>query len=235
MAEPYKDYLDGHALLERFKAIAPASLKHCQNVASMCEAVAIELPDLDRELLKVAALYHDVGKLMHPQYFSENQNGGGNPHDELDPHISYLIITRHVSDSAALLAQYHFPQEVIDIVMQHHGNSVVQSFFDKADTTEETNFRYKWDPPQTTEAAILMVADRIEATAKSRYASGKLDKEGRGEFVHRVIEELIEDDQLDRIAVGVLKVLRRVIPRELDSLYHKRVDFEEEAKAGKKK
>lgn len=219
-----KTFLDpDHPLMERFKVLAPASVKHCQNVASMCDAVANELPDIDKEKLHLAATYHDVGKLLCPRFFSENQDDEKNPHDDLSPKISYELITRHVGDSAALLAQHRFPYEVIDIVLEHHGNSVVKAFANKAKGEDDENYRYKWNPPSTIEAAILMVCDVCEAKAKSLSQSGKLGDPG--ELVDGVITDLNDDDQVDILNFGVSKVLSKVLTRELQSLYHKRVDY----------
>ena len=230
-ASKYKSWLDGsHPLLERFKLLAPASFKHCQNVASMADAVANELPEVDRELLKVAAIFHDVGKVMNPDHFIENQNGSDNPHDDLDPHVSYHLITRHVSDSAALLAQHHCSPEVIDIVLQHHGSTVVKYFYRVSKAKDDEAYRYKWDAPQSVEAAILLVTDVVEAAARSMHESGKLDalEGGRAEFVENFVKDLEEDGQLDNIRVRVLKAIKRVLPRELDALFHKRIDYPEE-------
>lgn len=225
-------YEDTHPLLERFRSVAPASLKHCQNVASMCATVASSLPQVNKELLHVAALYHDVGKLLSAQYFCENQIGE-DLHKDLPPRVSYEIITRHVSDSAALLVAHDFPPEVIKVILQHHGTSVVRYFQQKDLVGDEENFRYKWSVPDNLEAAILMIADVVEATAKSYFTNGKLTDDHET-FIAEIIDRLVEDGQLDILNYGVARVIKKQLPRELESLYHKRVDYEETKKEGKK-
>ena len=234
MTTDYSKYLDqGHPLLERFKNTAPASLKHCQNVYSICESVCTELPEINKDVLRVAALYHDVGKLMAPKFFTENQDGD-NPHDNLEPNISYQMITRHVSDSAALLVQYGFPIEIIQVVLQHHGTKVVEYFYNKAQkdniSANEENYRYKLQIPQSTEAVVLMIVDIIEATAKSLNSAGKLATMDRKQFVRETIQELSTDRQLDNVRHGILMTLEEIIPRELDSIFHKRIDYDEAKK-----
>ena len=117
-------------LLDKFRDLAPGTFKHSQNVVNMCETVAVEL-GLNVDLIKCAALYHDCGKMNNPLYFAENQ-GDKNIHDELDPQMSYQIITRHVGDSIIHLLQIpDLPREVIDIISQHHGDTVLQAFHNK--------------------------------------------------------------------------------------------------------
>jgi cyclic-di-AMP phosphodiesterase PgpH len=223
----YKQFLDGHELHEQFKMLAPASLKHCQNVAELCKSVASELPEdeIDIDLLFIAALYHDVGKMLQPQYYIENQGSGDNPHDKLDPYVSYQLITRHVSDSAALLAMHGFPLDVIQVVLQHHGNSVTKPFRAKAKNADKEHFRYKWPVPQSNEAAILMVVDVIEAAARAMYNSDKVDRSQIKKKLMGLIEELIEDDQIGYLRVKHLKRIKEVITRELETIYHDRMDY----------
>jgi putative nucleotidyltransferase with HDIG domain len=227
--EDYKQYLDSdYPLLEKFREIAPGSFKHSQNVADMCELIAKEL-NLDGNLMKVAGLYHDVGKMLNPQMFTENQDKD-NPHDKLDPTISYQVISRHLSDSVLILFNYNFPVEIIKIISQHHGNTIVKYFYDRSKSKIEDNYRYKCKQPETDEAAILMIVDSVEATARSLAGvNGKMeDPEKRHAVVDNTIMKLEEDGQLDNIKVGVLKVIRKVLYRELDSLYHRRVTYPED-------
>jgi len=226
--EDYKQYLESDfPLLEKFREIAPGSFKHSQNVADMCELIAKEL-SLDQNMMKVAGLYHDVGKMLNPQMFSENQDEE-NPHDKLEPNVSYQIISRHLSDSILILFNYDFPVEIIKIISQHHGNTVVKYFFDKSKSKIEDNYRYKCKQPETDESAILMIVDSVEATARSLSTNGKMETpEKRHTVVDNIIMRLEEDGQLDNIKVGVLKVIRKVLYKELDSLYHRRVAYPED-------
>jgi len=227
--EDYKQYLESDfPLLEKFREIAPGSFKHSQNVADMCELIAKEL-NLDGNLMKVAGLYHDVGKMINPQMFTENQDEK-NPHDKLEPNISYQIISRHIGDSVLILFNYDFPVEIIKMISQHHGNTVIRYFYDRSKSKIEDNYRYKCKQPETDEAAILMIVDSVEATARSlSTVNGKMESpDKRHAVVDNIIMRLEEDGQLDNIKVGVLKVIRKVLYRELDSLYHRRVAYPEE-------
>ena len=175
--EIQKKFFDpSFSLLEKFREIAPGSYKHCQNVSNICESVAAEL-GLNTDLLKCAALYHDIGKMNNPKYFSENQGDTKNPHDDILPEVSYLIVSKHVGDSVLLLLEIEdMPRQVIEIVSQHHGNTVLQAFFNKSKDDVEDHFRYRCSKPKTTEAAVLMIIDSVEATAKALFNNTKEDE-----------------------------------------------------------
>jgi len=214
-------------MLESFREKAPGTFKHCQNVVSICESIAIEL-SLDVDMMRCVSLYHDIGKIYFPEFFSENQDGK-NPHDNLDPFMSYHIITRHVGDSVLLLLQIEdIPRIVIEIISQHHGNTVLRYFYEKSGSTIDAKWRYKGKSPDTTEAAILMIVDSVEATARSLFNAGQLsDSESRKNVVKTTIERLVDDNQLDNMTIGVLKVVRNVLVKELDTIYHKREVYTE--------
>ena len=170
----YKEFLE-HPLLEAFKAAAPGTVKHSEQTAGLAEAIAAELPGTDKELLKLAALFHDVGKMKHPLHFTENQDEH-NIHDDLKPAMSYQLVSRHASDTAEILLQNDFPSEVIKVAMQHHGTTIIMPFFEKSDKKNPEAFRYKTTKPETTEACILMICDGIDAAARSLFLAGKLNK-----------------------------------------------------------
>lgn len=223
-----KELVDvNHPLMEKFKEAAPGTFRHCQNVSSLCESISKEL-DLDLDVMRTAALLHDIGKINLPNYFSENQTDGKNPHDELDPFISYLILTKHVGDSVMILLQDGVPLDIIEIIAYHHGNTVLKSIANKSPKTDENSFRYKCKIPPTTEAAVLMITDSIEATARSLHNQGKLKNGEKRKVVESTVARLMEDGQLDEMKVGTLKVIKRVIIRELESIYHERVPYDEE-------
>ncbi len=213
-------------LLDKFREIAPGSYKHCQNVASMCETIASEL-DLNIDLLKAAALYHDIGKLNNPLYFSENQVTGTNIHDTLDPYMSYNIITRHVGDGILYLLQVEdMPHEVIEIISQHHGNTIVQAFYINGEP--EDKFRYKCSKPESNEALILMIVDSVEATAKALFNSNEKDENKKliSKAIEGTTERLTKDHQLDNMKIGTLEETKKLLTKELESVYHKRVSYE---------
>lgn len=223
--DEFKKYLEpDFPLLEQFREMAPGSFKHSQNVSNMCELIAMDL-NLDVDRIKVAGLYHDIGKMFNPLIFSENQEEE-NPHDKLDAQMSYQLISRHVSDSVLILMNNDFPIEVIKIIAQHHGNTVLRYFFDKAKSKIEANFRYKCKHPESDEAAILMIVDSVEATARSLSSNGRMDEpDNRKNLVDNTVNRLVDDDQLDNVKMGVLKVIRKVLYKELDSMYHRRVSY----------
>jgi len=213
-------------LLDKFKTLAPGSFKHSQNVANMCETTAIEL-GLNIDVIKISALYHDCGKMNNPLYFSENQSET-NIHDNLDPYISYQIISRHVGDSILYLIQVpDIPIEVIEIISQHHGNTILQSFWNKAKNEPEDKFRYKCSKPVSSEALILMLCDSVEATTKALFNNG--DNE---DFIKKAVEgtilRLMDDQQLDNMKIGVLNITKKILIKELESIYHKRVVYDDE-------
>lgn len=235
MADKYKQFLSSdHPLLTRFKDIAPGSNTHCQNTSLLCEAVAmgLELDDkLDVDLMKLVGRYHDIGKINNPLHFSENQSAKENIHDELEAQISYQLITRHVSDGVMILFQNDFPEEAIKIISEHHGDTVLHQFHQKEPEAPEDNYRYKSRKPTSTESVVLMIVDSVEATSRAMFIK-KSDDEGNGDFIKRVIDETIErldaDDQLDKILHGTIKQIKRILAKELDSIYHKRVSYTEE-------
>ena len=168
-----------YPLLKQFRDRASGTYKHSQNLASMVEGVSMEL-GLDVPFMKAAALYHDVGKMLHPRYFTENQVEEENPHDKLDPFTSYLIISRHVSDSALILMQdENFPRKLIEIACQHHGQSVVRYFFTKSGSEVEDSFRYKGKKPECIESMVLLVGSeiRLQGTYQKRVDYAEAEKE----------------------------------------------------------
>lgn len=220
-------------LLDKFRELAPGTYKHCQNVSNICESIAAEL-DLNIDLIKCAALFHDVGKIVNPSFFSENQSNGTNPHDNLDPYISYQIITRHVGDSVLYLLQIEdMPQEVIKIVSQHHGNTILKAFYNKCSNDEpEDKYRYKCSKPTSIEAAILMIVDSIEATSRSMFNSGETEDKFIKESINGTIERLVDDGQVDNMKIGTLKVVKKILFKEFESIYHKRVAYESQKTIG---
>jgi len=214
-------------LLDKFRELAPGTFKHSQNVASMCETIAIDLK-LNVDLLKVASIYHDIGKMNNPQYFAENQTGSINPHDDLDPSLSYQIITRHVGDSIIHLLQVKdLPFEVIDIISQHHGDTVLQAFYNKDKKSPEDKYRYRCSKPISSEALILMLCDSVEATTRALFNGGEGEDDFILKAVNGTISRLMDDEQLDNMKIGVLNTTKKILIKELESIYHKRVNYED--------
>ena len=213
-------------LLDKFRTLANGSFKHCQNVSNICETIGIEL-NLNVDILKAAALYHDIGKMNNPLYFSENQDVS-NIHDNLEPMISHQIITKHVGDTVLLLLQIpEMPTEVIHIVSQHHGDTVLQAFYNKDKTANEDRYRYKCSRPTSTEALILMLCDSVEATSRSLFNNKSNTDDFISIAVNKTIQRLMDDQQLDNIRVGTLNITKKILIKELESIYHKRASYDD--------
>jgi cyclic-di-AMP phosphodiesterase PgpH len=223
----YKEMIDpDYPLLVSFKELAPGTYRHCSNVLTFCESVSKEL-NLDIDLMRAAALYHDIGKMNSPSVFSENQNGT-NIHDSLEPKTSYHLITRHVGDGLIILSQIKgITIELLNIIAQHHGNTVLKYFYDK-DDVDEDKYRYKCHAPTTLESSVIMIADSVEATARSLFNNGKMgDSDDKKKVVEKTVNRLINDNQLDELKVGDLKKIKNVLHKELQTMYHKREDYDE--------
>lgn len=227
----YKKYIESdYPLLDKFREVAPGTFKHSQNVVSILEAIAKEL-ELDVDLMKCCGYYHDIGKTNHPEYFSENQSTKENVHDKLDPRVSCRYITGHLSDGVLILLQNDFPRNVIEIISEHHGNTILKQFHQKDPDAPEDRYRYKAKKPSSTEAVALMLADSVEALTRHEFLKRK-DNEENGDFVRRAvqskIDQLDDDDQLDNVMHGLIKRVKKIMIRELESMYHKRVSYDDD-------
>jgi len=221
-----------YPLLQQFRDKCPGTFKHSQVLMGMVEGIALSL-GLNVSCMKVAALYHDIGKTFNPKYFTENQLDDENPHDKLDPIISYNIITRHVSDSVLILINDgNFPRRVVEIISQHHGKSVLKYFFSKSGKAVEDLFRYKCTKPTCVESAILMICDQVEATSRAWIQSGKFNASS---VIDKTITDLIDDNQLDDVymKLGDLKKVKEALSKELEGMYQKRVAYPDDDKKEK--
>jgi len=220
-----------YRLLKEFRAVAPGSYSHSKNVAQFSESIASEL-GLDSLFMNACAMYHDIGKIFNPSYFSENQQSEENPHDQLSPYVSYQLLTRHVSDTCLILINdNNIPRQLIEVVSKHHGNSVLGSIYNKVkEDISEDIFRYKSPKPDNIYSLILMICDVVEATSKSYYSNGKLEtEEDKRKLIFSILERLKEDQQIDEMKVGVLRLVEDKLIRELGALYHKRVSYKEDS------
>ena len=219
-------YLDSDfPLLKEFRTKCPGTFKHSQTVSSMVEGVCLAL-DLDVTYMKVVAIYHDIGKMFHPEYYTENQMDEDNVHDKLDPYTSFLIISRHVSDTALILTREGFPPDLIRLSCQHHGTGVVKYFFDKSKTELEDRFRYNGETPKTIEAMVLMLCDHLEARSRSMIQHDK-ESFDPTDVVLQVWEELESDRQTADVVMklGDVATLKEALAKELGAMYQKRVDY----------
>lgn len=180
----------------------------------------------------MGAYYHDVGKLKRPYFFIENQISSENPHDKIAPSLSTLIITSHIKDGVELAREHQLPKPVVDIIEQHHGTSLVAYFYqraldcDRCDSVVESSFRYEAPKPQTKEAALVMLADAVEAGVRSLQKPTPGRIEG---FVRKIVKEKLNDGQLDEcnLTFRDLDLIASAFIRVLTGIFHSRVEYPE--------
>jgi putative nucleotidyltransferase with HDIG domain len=220
-----------HPLLKELILKAPGSYHHSILVASLAEAAAKDI-GAHPILVRVGAYYHDIGKIKKPLYFIENQQKGENNHDKLSPSMSSLILISHVKEGVELAKTYHLGKEIIDIIQQHHGTSLIRYFYNKAKENAEpenggTNiemFRYPGPKPQTREAGLIMLADAVEATARTLDAPTPARINA---IIQETINRIFLDGQLDECEL-TLKNLHQIADRfgiALMAIFHHRIDY----------
>ncbi len=219
-----------HPLLRRLQLEAPGTYHHTLMVANLAEAAA-EAVGADPLLARVGTYYHDVGKLRRPGFFVENQVGGHNPHDRMAPSLSALAVAAHVRDGLELARQYKLPQVVADFIPQHHGTTLMAYFYHRAVEQQQgpvdpEAFRYEGPKPRSREAAIVMLADGVEAAARSIQNP---TPERIREVVRRIVHERLEDGQLDEcdLTFRDLERISQVFTRLLVSMFHPRLEYPE--------
>lgn len=216
-------------LLKDLLMEAPGTYHHSVLVGNLAETAA-EVVKADPVLVRVGALYHDIGKLKRPYFFIENQFSKDNPHDKIAPTLSALIIISHVKDGLEMARQHKLPEGIMDIIAQHHGDSLTSFFYHKAleenpDVPEEA-FRYDGLRPQSKEAALVLLADNVEAAVRSQKGNtpGKIEGLVRKIIKEKVDEGLLEQcdltfRDLDKISIAFVKVL--------SGIFHSRVEYPE--------
>ncbi len=231
-------------LLRRLLLDAPGTYHHSLMVGNLAERAA-EAIDADPLVVRVAALYHDIGKLGDPNAFIENQGGRENIHDELEPAESAALIKSHVANGIDLAYQYHLPKALIAFIPQHHGTALMSFFLDKARQQaveeaglrpgtpeaaaaaagiDELRFRHSGPRPQTREAAILMLADSVEASVRSLDSQ---DEPAVRAMVDRIILERLQDGQFDEcdLTLRDLERVREAFVQQLLGMYHRRIAY----------
>ncbi|MBQ3668157.1 MAG: HDIG domain-containing protein [Clostridia bacterium] len=215
-----------HPLLRRLLLEAPGTYHHSIIVANLAEAAAAEV-GANSLLARVGAYYHDIGKLMRPSYFTENQMGD-NPHDRTDPRVSTAIITAHTKDGVQLLKDMRMPEEIKNIALTHHGDTPVVYFYNKAlSENADTNvddFRYPGPKPHTREEAIVMLADSVEAATRSIQNP---DKDRVRDMVDKLISQKIDDGQLDDcdISFSDISKIENAFITVLSGAFHERIEY----------
>ncbi len=222
----------GHPLLRRLMVEAPGTYSHSVMTANLAESAAEDI-GANPLLARVGAYYHDVGKIRRPGFFVENQSEGANPHDTTAPSLSALIITAHVKEGLELAREYKLPEEIVQIIEQHHGNSLVSYFYRKAlendENAQESDFRYPGTRPQSREAALVMLADSCEAAVRALKKPSHPKVENA---VRKVIETKLRDGQLNLAALTLadIETIIQVYSKMLVSMYHPRIEYPDQPK-----
>ena len=218
-------------LLRRLAFEAPGTFQHSLMVANLakegCEAIGA-----DPVLAYAGGLYHDVGKVLRPDYFVENQRPGHNRHDKLLPSMSALIIVNHVKDGVELAREHNLPRVLRDAIRQHHGTRLITYFYKKAqeqrdpaagEVTEE-KYRYPGPPPQSKVMGVLMLADAVEAASRTLTESTPVKIRG---LIRKILDDCLNDGQLDRtdLTLSDLHNVSEAFLRVLANIFHQRVDY----------
>jgi hypothetical protein len=219
-----------HPLLRKILTEAPGTYHHSVMVANLADA-ACEAIGANGLLARVAAYYHDVGKTKRPRFFIENQMNIENPHDKISPQLSRTIIIAHPYDGAAMLREHRLPKEIIDIAEQHHGTTLLKFFYHKALANDakgvnESEFRYPGPKVQTKEAAVVEIADSVEAATRSM---AKPTPEKIENLVRNIITDRLEDGQFDEchLTLKELDTVRKSICETLNGIFHSRIEYPE--------
>ncbi len=225
-------------LLKRLLIAAPGTYNHSLLVGHLSENAAKAI-NADSLLVKVAALYHDLGKLKRPEYFYENQGDIENVHDKLNPSMSRNIIANHIKDGMEIARQNKIPRRVLNIISQHHGNSLITYFYEKqkGKASKENgsadglkgHFRYPAKKPQSKEAAILMLADSTEAAVRS---IEKITPKKIEQMVNDIVEDRIKDGQLSQAEITLREIeqVKNSLIDGLISIYHSRITYSDNGK-----
>lgn len=227
-----------HPLLRQTEELAPGTWQHTLNVAKLAEAAATEI-GVNYLLVRAGCYFHDIGKVKNPEYFTENQitNEDKMRHEALQPVMSARVIKNHVKEGVEMARAAKLPERIIDFIRQHHGTSTIAYFYHKALELQERgdskeavridDFRYPGPKPQTIEAAIVHLADTVEATATAKL-SGRTVREGEiQQIVRNAILDKFHDGQFDEcnLTLRDLNVIRDVFTKVLKSRFHTRIDY----------
>jgi putative nucleotidyltransferase with HDIG domain len=228
-----------HPLLQELVRRAPGTHNHSVTVGTIAEAAAERIA-ANALLVRIGAYFHDIGKMLKPHYFVENQAGAANRHANLAPAMSTLIIIGHVKDGVDLGRQHHLPEPIIDLIEQHHGTTLVEYFYREATrrsdgnpdapSVQESAFRYPGPKPQSKEAGILMVADAVESASRTLSEPTPARIEG---LVSELVEKRLDDGQFDECGLTLREIaeIRESLIKSLIGIYHGRVKYPEQRTA----
>jgi len=224
-----------HPLLKQLANKAPGTFHHSIVVGNLAEAAAKEIQGANSLLARVGSYYHDIGKMNKAEYFVENQKGGENKHNSLAPNMSALILSAHVKNGLDLAVEFKMPKRIRDFIPEHHGRNIMTFFYNKAKKSTDDNnidmenYRYPGPKPQTKETAIVMLADTVEAAAKTLKSPtpGRLRKLVGDLVEKRFLEGELEDCNL---TMRDLKGIAEGFVSVLIGIYHERIEYPEEEK-----
>jgi putative nucleotidyltransferase with HDIG domain len=232
-----------HPLLQELVRRAPGTYNHSINVASISEAAA-EAIGANGLLCRVAAYFHDIGKMRKPEYFVENQGGKGNKHDLLQPAMSTLVIIAHVKDGVEFARKYRLPRVIIDFIEQHHGTTLVEYFYNEANRkreaagdedapeVDESSFRYPGPKPQTRETCVLMLSDAVESASRTLVdpAPSRIEN-----LVHDIMLKRLHDGQFDECGITLkeLNLVEESLVKSITATYHSRVKYPDKVEVKK--
>lgn len=220
-------------LLKKLHETAPGTFEHSLRVSNLAESAA-EAIGANPILARVGAMYHDVGKIVRPLFFVENQTYSGieNPHEKLTPRSSKMVITSHTKDGITLAKEYNIPEVIQDFMLQHHGDSLASYFYNQAvaqegiENVKEEQFRYTGPRPNTKETAILMIADAVESASRTLKDQSQEEIDA---LIHKIIQDRLNDNQLSEspLTLKDIKVIAATLSRVLRSVFHKRIKYQE--------
>lgn len=220
-------------LLKKLSAAAPGTFNHSCQVSELAQAAALQV-GADSLLAKVGGMYHDIGKTDHPEYFVENQSGE-NKHEDLNPSLSASIIKSHVKVGAEKGREAGLPKEIVDIIFQHHGNDVISFFYHEAvkdndeddGEVEKADYSYNATIPSTRECAIVMLADSVEAAARTiqNPTAAQFEK-----LINQIVNTKIEHGQLKacNLTMKDLDIISQSFLKSLSAMYHSRIEYPDE-------
>lgn len=216
-----------NTLMRKLLLTASGTYQHSQMVAQLAESACREI-GANSLLARVAAYYHDIGKMDQSEYFTENDMDGQHKLSEMKPNLAATLVRSHVRKGVEKARQLHFPQQVIDIIEQHHGNSVISYFYEKAKALDPNvnieDYTYLGNPPVSKESGVVMIADTVEAACKSldNPTEARLEK-----FIDTLIKSKMENGQLDNceLTFGDLKKIKSVFVKILAAYYHGRIKY----------
>lgn len=226
------EYMDpNHDLLRRLTIEAPGTYQHSVVVGNLAEAAALAI-GANGLFCRVSTLFHDIGKMATPQYFTENQQGDMNIHQLLTPKESAQVIIAHVAEGVAMARKANLPEQFIDIIKEHHGTTLVYYFYRKQlekvggdkGLVDEKEFRYAGPKPRSKESAIIMIADCLEAASRTL---DQVDEQSVDELVNRIIKEKVDDGQFDNclLTCEELATVRVTLVKTLVAFAHSRVKY----------